>query len=382
MVVHFAAYLRFFNISLAFAQQLHYFGSMSSRLGANSIPVKTVVTLRKIAAQMDVDVGTVSRALAGDSRLSRERVEQIRAFAQVAGYRPKPLRRKQTDAIGLVVRATNGTKPQTGYLERMVYLAEVGASRLNKHLHVHMLGTGEEGSDWPKFIAENRVDGIIVLGHATTPFYERLRHEPVPAVAINDTVDQTNIDCVMCDPTPGVQQAVRELLGLGHRHIGLVLTQRQYPTVSRRHSAYMNAMHEEGIEPEANWIVQEVPDGLRGGQQAVRTYAAMRAMPTAILFNDDWVAMGGVYELARQGLSVPNDVSVVGYDNTAIATDLAPSLSSIDNQEQHLMSCALEMLQERISGLAGAPRQITVQSQLVGRESCGVVPPSRNEGTL
>lgn len=299
-------------------------------------------------------------------------MEQIRAFAQAAGYRPKPLRRKRTDAIGLVVRGLERDALRAGYLERMVYHAELGAAKLNKHLHVHMLRPGDEG-EWPKFISENRVDGMLVLGHATSAFYERLASEPVPTVALNDTVERTNVDCVMCDPTPGITEAVRNLLSLGHRSIGLVITRRQFPTVSRRYNAYVAAMTEGGIEPEAGWVVQEVPEGLRGGQQAVRTYVAGGSVPTAIIFNDDWVAMGGVYELARHGLHVPNDVSVVGYDNTAISAELTPSLSSVDNREQDLMTRAMEMLKERIEGLALAPRQEIVPSHLVWRESCGRV---------
>lgn len=293
-------------------------------------------------------------------------------FALAAGYRPKPLRRKRADAIGLVVRAFEGQMPQAGYLERMVYLAEVGAAKLGKHLHVHLLRPDTESGRWPRFVTESRVDGMLVVGQGVPEFYERLRREPVPTVVINDTIDQTGVDCVMCDPTPGVQEAIGRLLKLGHRHIGLVITKRQYATVSRRYTAYMDAMTEAGVEPEPHWIIQEVPDGLRGGQQAVRAYAASGSVPSAILFNDDWVAMGGAYELARQGLRIPTDVSVVGYDNTALSAELTPALSSIDNREQHLMDRAMAMLQERIGGLKEPSRQETAASRLVWRESCGV----------
>jgi LacI family transcriptional regulator len=132
----------------------------------------------------------------------------------------------------------------------------------------------------------------------------------------------------------------------------------------------MAAMHEAGVEPDPRWILQDLPEGLRGGQQAVRTFVTGGIVPTAILFNDDWVAMGGVYELARQGLKVPDDVSVIGYDNTAISEQLTPSLSSIDNREQQLMSLALGMLQERMNGLTSAPRQQVLPSYLAWRESC------------
>lgn len=333
------------------------------------------ITLRDIAKQMNVDIGTVSRALASDGRvrqgrISQERLDHIRSYAQAVGYRPRPLRRKRTDAVGLVIRAGEANRPLSGHHERMLYLAEMGAARIGKYLHVHMFRDGDEKAEWPKFIAENRVDGMIVLGHGSPAFYARLRSEPVPTVAINDTTEQTGVDCIMCDPSPGISDAVRRLLGLGHRRIGLVLTRRAYPTVCRRYAAYVAAMAEAGIELKREWIVEDVPDGTRGGQQAVRTYAATGSFPSAIIFNDDGVAFGGVYELARRGLLVPTDVSVVGYDNTSGAAEQSPSLTSIDNQEQYLMDQSLAMLQERIDGLDEPPRQETVSSRLVWRESC------------
>lgn len=361
-------YLRIFPLTCA---TVGLYSTPMAGESKNSVVARSM-TLRDIAKQINVDVGTVSRALAGDGRVGKERADHIRSFAQAMGYRPRPLRRKRADAIGLVMRAADMNTPQPGHHERMLYLAEVGANRLNKHLHVHMFKNGEERAEWPKFLAENRVDGMIVVGHGSSTFYDRLRREPVPTVALNDTVEHTDVDCVMCDPTQGMRDAVGRLLGLGHRSIGLVLTRRQYPTVSRRYSAYMAAMAEAGVEPDPQWIVQDVPDGLRGGQQAVRTYAANGSMPSAIIFNDDGVAFGGVYELARRGMMVPTDISVVGYDNSAMSAEQSPSLSSIDNQEQHLMDRALAMLQERIDGLDEPPRQETVDSRLVWRESCTV----------
>lgn len=331
---------------------------------------KKPMTLRRIAGDLEVDIGTVSRALANEPGVSKELAERIRAYASAVGYRPKPMRRGRADAIGLVVRSVKAGGPTVGYLERMVYQAEVGATSIGKHLHVHMLRPGAEGGDWPKFISESRVDGVLILGQGTQDFYQRLRHEPIPSVALNDTVDATGVDCVMCDPRRGIEETIHRLLSLGHRSIGLAITHRDFATVARRYESYMAVMRQAGIEPDSRWVVQDIPEGLRGGQQAVRTFIASGVIPSAIIFNDDWVAMGGVYELARQGLRVPEHVSVVGYDNTAISEELTPSLCSIDNREQQIMATALQMLQERMNGVNVPPRQEILPSYLVWRESC------------
>ncbi|MBN2713207.1 MAG: LacI family DNA-binding transcriptional regulator [Planctomycetes bacterium] len=342
------------------------FTGHSARSGSR----KETITLREIARQMDVDVGTVSRALSGKSGVGKEKRDSILAFAESTGYRPKPLRSRRTDAFGLVVGSTDRSVPNIGYHERMVYLAESMVSSEGKHLHVHVL---RHDSDWPKFISDCRVDGVFIVGHGMDSFYQRLWREAIPSVAINDTVELAGVDCVLCDPSPGVRESVERLLSLGHRSIGIALTDLRFPTVRRRYEAYCSALQDAGVEPDPNWVVRDVPLGLRGGQQAIRTYIATDSVPSAILFNDDWIAMGGVYELARHGLRTPDDVSVVGYDNSAISEELTPSLCSIDNAEQQLMARAMKMLEERIAGLKEPPRQETLPSRLVWRESCACV---------
>jgi DNA-binding LacI/PurR family transcriptional regulator len=297
-------------------------------------------------------------------------MNQIRAFADAAGYRPKPFRRKRTDSLGLVVRAPADGARTVGYLERMIYLAEVGAAKIGKHLQLHMHRSGSTDGAWPNFISQSRVDGVLVLGYGSQKFYERLKAEPVPSVAINDTIERTGIDSVLCDPCRGISDAVSRLQRSGHRSIGLVITDREFPTVSRRYQAYMDSMREGGIQPDPGWIIENVSEGMRGGQEAVRTYLRTGELPSAILFNDDWIAMGGAFELVRQGVRIPEDVSVVGYDNTAMSQELSPALSSVDNCENKLMTSAIEMLRERIDGLQGPARGVVVPSRLVWRASC------------
>lgn len=334
---------------------------------------KRAVTLRQIAGEAQVDVATVSRALACEPGVGQERAEQIRTLARVMGYRPRPLRRRRSDTIGLVVRSWHPGRIDHGYLQRVVYQAELAAADTGRHVHLHRVRGDSPEGEWPRFISENRVDGVVVLGHGTTGFYERLKREPIPAVAVNDTIARTGIDSVMCDPAPGVADAIRRLIDLGHRQVGLVVTQLEFPTVKSRYDTYLRTLQEAGITPRPGWVIEDAPVGIRGGQQAVKTYLAAGRPPSAILFHDDWAAMGGIYELARQGYGIPADVSVVGYDNTAIAEDLSPSLSSIDNREAEVIRQAFALLQERMDGVASPPRQRVVPSRLVWRESCARV---------
>jgi LacI family transcriptional regulator len=341
---------------------------------AVKIPAEKV-SLRNIAQTVDVDVATVSRALAGQNGVSPARAAEIRRVAEQLGYRPRPLRRKRTDAIGLIVQSDRADAGTAGYIQRTIYSAELQAAELGFHVHLHRLRPGSADTDWPRFISENRVDGVLVLGFAPLKLFVRLVEEGIPAVALNDTVDRTGIHSVMCDPTPGIAQAMQRLIDLGHERIGMAVTSRQYPTIKRRHAAYLRALEQAGLDHDPGLVVDDLPPALRGGQQAIKMFLASGQMPTAILLPNDMAAIGAAYELASHGYVIPRDVSLVGYDNTSWARDFTPSLTSIDNRETRLVELSLNFLRDRIQLRdKQAPRQEMVPSRLMWRESCARCP--------
>jgi DNA-binding LacI/PurR family transcriptional regulator len=149
----------------------------------------------------------------------------------------------------------------------------------------------------------------------------------------------------------------------------------EFPTNQARHESYEAALREIGIAPDPGWVVADLPGEIVGGREGIRQLGARGAMPTAILCENDWMALGAMQELEQQGLHVPHDVSLVGHDDLWICQQLEPQLTSIRRAEDLLVSHAIDLLLEQIdSGGAAVPKELLVEGEMVWRQSAGAAP--------
>ncbi len=325
------------------------------------------VTMRDIARRFKVNTSTVSRALAGDTRISEAIRFDIKSYASEVRYKPSPLRRSRKQAIGLMSFCATGGEPDDSYQKEIVH----GASKLlfaqGYHLHVEFLR--REASSWPAFLTDCRVDGVLLAGHPPLEVCKRLRAEGVPAALISDTLERTGCFCARPDPTDGTVQAVRRLIELGHRQIGLVASRREYPTVEQRYQAFCFAMFDAGLTPNPALMAMDMPTDMRGGRQGVREILKAKERPSAIVFINDQMAVGGMMELLARGLRIPEDVSVLGHDNSGVCEELEPRLSSVDMAFDEVMAEAVELLRLQIEEGFDKPVERALKSRLVERES-------------
>jgi LacI family transcriptional regulator len=330
------------------------------------------VSLRTMARRMNVAVSTVSRALAGDPRISAARVREARVLAERLGYRPKPLRRRRAGAIGLVIASERGGVGDDLHQQLVTLHVERAASPLKNHVHVEFIPRGGRAT-WPAVLSENRVDGVLLSGHPSVELCRRTVDCGIPAVTVNDLTLRTGTAAVITDFGPATAELLLRLIDLGHRRIGFVVSRREYPSVERRFLAYQETMRARALTIEPGMIVEGVEAGVAGGREAVRQYLERGPLPTAIIFTNDWMALGGLNELTRRGLHVPEDVSIAGYDDISVAREFAPALTTADGKVEVLAARAVELLQSQIEdGDNGAdgPAQETLQAELLWRESC------------
>jgi DNA-binding LacI/PurR family transcriptional regulator len=155
-----------------------------------------------------------------------------------------------------------------------------------------------------------------------------------------------------------------------HKKIGIILPNLKFLTARRKYDAYVDSLKKFDIEVIDKFAPTGLPLGFSGGQKGAKKIIELKDLPTAMLFNDDLTTVGAIYEFARNGIYVPEDISIVSYDNTTMVSEMSPALCSIDNKEQESVNAAFNMLEERIAGLKEEPRQVTLDSQLIWRESC------------
>lgn len=327
------------------------------------------ITLRDMALQAGVNVGTVSRALADHPTISHERKKQIRQLADKLNYHPQPFRRKQTDAIAIFSVTSARSEPEDLFQQRIIVLLEQRAQQLGKHIHMHLIPRQEQNLPVPALIRERRVDGVILSGHPDRALCDKLAEQQIPLAVINDFHDRTGLPSVICDSPGAVEQTVNKLHDLGHRRFAYAAGNLEYTNIVARHEGFKRALASLGLEqPE---IFQQVfnQGNMTTGQQAVRKlFANRKTAPTAVFFNNDWMAIGGLLEFAKMGIRVPEDVSIIGCDNQATAVGVQPSLTSIDLNLEQQVEVALDMIQQQCDDEDCDTFQL-LPAQLVWRES-------------
>lgn len=338
----------------------------------NQVVAINNASLRDIAQIADVSVSTVSKAMARQNGVSLKKATYIREIAERIGYKPNPFRRNIKRAIGFVAT----WYPNDEYVKNLVFATQRISSENNFHLQVEFIDQNDSSKVWPDVLAENRVDGIILVGFHTPKLYERIKAEKVPAVAINDTLERTGCCCVVNNQSSATADGVTRLLSLGHRHVAMVTTDCEYLTVRQRYQAYCFALFDAGINPEQDWVVNKVPANYSGGQEAVRKLHEKGTMPTAIVFTNDLQAIGGMIELFRLGYKIPEDVSIIGHDNLPLCTEISPNLTSTDMCMDTLGNEAMALLLKQINKKIDKPVENIISSNIVWRETCG--PPRKS----
>ncbi len=330
------------------------------------------VALRDLAELASVDISTISRALNNDPRVNEQRRLQIRQLAEEVGYRPRPLRSKLSRSIGLLVSSELQGRVDRDFHSRIAWQAQKILAERGLHVNLECVDRSKDGPV-PAVVKQNRVDGVLLSGHPSAKLVAEIRELGMPAVAINDSVDRLGISCVCSNPEPAIHQAIVNLAARGHTTFGLLLMDMKYPSSQVRHRSYESTLRELGIEPDPAWLVVKGEGELACGRQGIIELQRRGPLPTAILCENDWMAMGVMQELYRQGMQVPEDVSVVGHDDLWICEQTEPPLTSIHRSEDTLVAKAMELLLNEIENGPSQPQELQVEGKMVWRQSAGPV---------
>ncbi|MFA1623971.1 LacI family DNA-binding transcriptional regulator [Rhizobium mongolense] len=310
---------------------------------ANEASRQSRVTLHGVAAAAGVSKSTVSRIL--DERLPRsesETAKRVRQIAEDLGYvrdlSAASLRRGSTMTIGVIVPRLTDTV--------MAMLYESLAKACSRAGRFAIVATTDDKPKADRLAAETLlkrgVDGLILsTAREDDNFPEELTNRGVPFVLALRT-DGRSLSSVGDDKLGGYL-ATRHLLDLGHRRIG-VIAGPSYASSSRgRVEGYKQALNEAGVTIDPAYIVPST-FGIDSGSEAAETLMRVEPRPTAIFAVNDNTAIGGLSGLARLGLSVPDDVSLVGYNDIPIVSHLATPLTTLRVPFDQIASNALDLL--------------------------------------
>lgn len=333
----------------------------------------TTRRLAEVAKKVGVSEATVSRVLNGKPGVSEATRAAVLTALDVLGYeRPTQLRGERARLVGLVLpELANPIFPA---------LAEVVGGALAQRGFTPVLCTRTAGglseADYIEMLLDQQVSGVVFAGghyaetDAPHEHYHRLLELRMPVVLVNAATEGLNFPRVSTDDEVAVEQAFGHLISLGHERIGMVLGPEDHVPSNRKREAFMAEARKAGltIEPEA---IERSLFALEGGQ-AVTTRLVKRGI-TGIICASDVLALGAVRAVRRLGLSVPADISVVGFDDSAFMNCTHPPLTTVRQPLEAIGRTAVTLLVNQIDGVTVTPEELLFEPELVVRGSTGTL---------
>jgi DNA-binding LacI/PurR family transcriptional regulator len=339
-------------------------------------PIRSVVMkprLVDLAAHAGVSEATVSRVLNGRPGVSEAKRHAVLTALDLLGYeRPTRLSTRTAGLVGLVVpELDNPVFPR---------FAQAVETALVEHRFTPVLCTltpgGVHEDDYVELLLERGVAGIIFASgvHAiagTNPGrYQALRERGVPIVLVNGYLEGVDAPFVSTDDAAAVELAVAHLAGLGHERIGLAVGPERYTPVQRKIAAFHAALrrHVPSVPAEdVQGLVECTQFRVEGGAAATHALAARGA--TAVVCGSDVMALGAVRAARDRGLRVPQDFSVVGYDDSPLVEFTDPPLTTVRAPLQAMAEAAVQALLSDVAGEPAPRAEYVFRPELVVRAS-------------
>ncbi|MFJ4904945.1 LacI family DNA-binding transcriptional regulator [Streptomyces sp. NPDC093249] len=335
--------------------------------------------LSDIAAQAGVSEATVSRVLNGKPGVATGTRESVLAALDVLGYeRPVRLRQRSAGLVGLI----------TPELDNPIFpaLAQVIGQALTRQGYTPVLATqtpgGSTEDELTDMLVERGVAGIIFVSglHADTTAdmtrYDQLRGKGVPYVLLNGFSPKVRAPFVSPDDRAAMRLAVTHLAALGHTRIGLAVGPKRFVPVLRKIEGFQQGMAERfGLSSdESEALIQHSLYTLEGGQAAAGALISLGC--TAVVCASDMMALGAIRAARQQGLDVPRDVSVVGFDDSPLIAFTDPPLTTIRQPVQAMGQAAVRALLEEVGGTPTPHSEFVFMPELVVRGSTASAPSS------
>jgi DNA-binding LacI/PurR family transcriptional regulator len=333
------------------------------------------VSIFDVAKKSGLSVVTVSRVLNNSISVRQKNRDRVLQAMKELDYQPnaaaRSLARGKTGIIGLTL-----TTLQDSFLDAVVKEINDRLAELGYFLALS-ISSGDDDSFGRTLFQEDRVDGVILLSPLRENEYVlELKKKKIPFVMLDNQQRNPSVPSVIVDNFKGGYEAAKHLIGLGHRRIGHIRGPEPFLSSRERERGYLAAMKEAGLKP----IVEQGSFSVSEGYRIAKGWIDSGTLPTAVFAADDFVALGVMDALKNEGISIPSQVSVVGFDDQSLASEFVPALTTVRQPAEEVGRTGVDLLLKTMSGNVGK-RNMTVilEPELVVRKS--TAPPPQTETT-
>lgn len=331
-------------------------------------------TARDVARRAGVSTSTVSHVLNGTRGVSKVLRQRVLDACEELAFEPnvvaRSLKTNRSRTLGFVVPDVNEF-----FTQILLGVEEVAEASGYSVIFCHSHADPNEELAYLRLLRGRRVDGIILAPTGTRHAdLERLVQSHYPLVLVDRTVPGLGIDLVSVDNEPAAFAAVSHLLQLGHRRIAMITGDMRMSSSEPRVRGYQRALAEAGVPADPTLLVSG-EGRTNEGRLAVRQLMSREDRPSALFVANNLMTVGAMMALQEMGLTIPDDVAYVGFDDFDWAAFLRPQLTMIAQPTYEIGRTAAQLVIERIGqDTERPPRRIALGGRLMVRESSGAVP--------
>ncbi|UOY91780.1 LacI family transcriptional regulator [Ectobacillus sp. JY-23] len=332
-----------------------------------------MTTIKDIAKVAGVSVTTVSRALNGYSDVSEKTRQKIMAVSKELNYSPNTLARSlvmnKSTTIGLLVSGMTADSVKDNFTFEVLRGIDQFVAETNYDLILFSTNsTKQREKTYSQLCRERRVDGVILQGIKTDdPYLQEVVESDIPCVLIDIPIESQTVGYVTTDNVLGAKKAVDYLLERGHRKIAMV-NGHDFAFVSQeRLKGYMQALQEKGIPYHQEWVLNGAFEEEEAERQVLHLLQKNKDI-TAIFCASDLMAIGAMQAIKKLNMDIPEQISIVGYDDILLASYMNPRLTTIAQDKYKMGYEAAKLLIEMLEGSRQSCKTV-LETKLVVRES-------------
>lgn len=343
---------------------------MSSKDGTSAGMGRKRMTMAEIARLADVDISTVSRALANSPKVTEKTRQRIREIVEETGYAinhgARMLRHSKSNQILVMLPNIAASF----FPEVVLGIEDVAQAR---GFNVVVGSTRHDPAReemLSRQLMTGAAEGIILLTGEVPDAVRQFPNFDRHVVAVGRKVVNCHIPQVMIDNHAGMRTAVQHFLDLGHQRIAHLAGPQRSATFEARTQSYRQMMQAAGLERHIDIVVRDRFD-IAEGVEAMAELLARPIPPTAVICASDEMAMGAMHATIASGRSVPGDIAFMGFDDIAMSAIFHPTLSTIRLPRQQLGMIGAQLLLANLDVTQPMPDSVIADHNLVVRQSCG-----------
>ena len=331
-------------------------------------------TIAEVAKLAGVSPSAVSMYLNNRPGIGVETQVRIADAIDELGYVPRSNTAKQKSKgfVGIVVEKLPTLLTGDLFYADVTSGIQREAERLGYSIAVSVIS--EPTELLPRLVAEDAVIGLLALGGGdiTDQLLKLIINSDMPLVTVDNQSDRQPLNSVVVDNHRGAYLATQHLIELGHRRIAIIQGPRKYKSLTERFHGYLNAMIDGGLGIDWELIQRPVSSGMPNkGYREMKTLLSLATPPTAVFAVSDRTALGAIPAIEEAGLGVPDDISIVGFDDMPPYAYPAPALTTVTSERLAMGHIAMQRLHRVIKNPRSVPINIVMPCQLVIRDSSG-----------